>query len=184
MLVNLILSTLIGISFSVRTPNTQPNPLDYEFAIKASKEKGNITYFVKRDWERELGNEYIDTRLDLTTKYNSIYTGIKYVDKQSKFYQYGQVRLGFHTDIIKIGLAITPAGTLCNFNFNKILKKNTFEYKIHLDFSTDLEQQIWDIKLEARKYLTNNINVFTSSSKEFYNGQVDEQYKIGLAIKL
>ena len=181
---SLILATIIGFSFSVRTPNVQPNPMDYEFAVKASKEKGNITYFIKKDWERELGEEYVDTQVDLTIRKKSFYTGIKYVDKQSKFYQYEQARIGFHSDIFKAGLAFTIDGTMGNFTFNKILKKDTFEYKIYLDFSTDFDKEIWDIKSEARKYLTKYINVFASFNKEFYNGQVDEQYKVGLGIKL
>ena len=180
---NLLLATIIGFSFSVRTSNIQPNPMDYEFAVKASKEKGNITYFIKKDWERELGEEYVDTQVDLTIRKKSFYTGIKYVDKQSKFYQYGQARIGLSTDIFKVGLAFTVDGTMGNFTFNKILKKDTFEYKIYLDFSTDFDKEIWDIKSEVRKYLTDYMNVFASFNKEFYNGQVDEQYKVGLGVK-
>jgi len=180
---NILLATIIGFSFSVRTPNVQPNPLDYEFAVNASKEKGNITYFIKKDWERELGEEYVDTQVDLTIRKKSFYTGIKYVDKQSKFYQYEQARIGFHSDIFKAGLAFTKDGTMGNFTFNKILKKDTFEYKIYLDFSTDFDKEIWDIKSEVRKYLTDYMNVFASFNKEFYNGQVDEQYKVGLGVK-
>ena len=181
---NILLATIIGLSFSVRTPNVTPNPLDYELAAKISKEEGKLTYFLKRDWERELGEEYVDTQVDLTIRKKSFYTGIKYVDKQSKFYQYEQARIGFHSDIFKAGLAFTIDGTMGNFTFNKILKKDTFEYKIYLDFSTDFDKEIWDIKSEVRKYLTDYMNVFASLNKEFYNGQVDEQYKVGLGVKL
>ena len=180
---NILLATIIGLSFSVRTPNVQPNPMDYEYAVRASKEAGKFQYFVKRDWERELGEQYIDTQIDITESVGPWYVGVKYIDKQSKFYRYEQARLGLATKIIKAGLAFTDDGTMANFTFKKILKKDTFEYKIYIDFSSDLKTEIWDIKSEARKYLTKHTHVYGSFNKEFYNGFVDEQYKIGLGVK-
>ena len=181
---NILLATIIGLSFSVRTPNVTPNPLDYELAAKISKEQGKFTYFVKRDWERELGVEYIDTEFEISEKLNPLYIGVKYIDKQSKDYKYGQARIGLASDIAQGGLAITEDGsTMANFTFKKILKEGTLEYKIYIDFSSDLKTEIWDIKSEARKYLNDYVNVFASFNKEFYNGFVDEQYKIGLGVK-
>ena len=181
---NILLATIIGLSFSVRTPNVQPNPMDYEFAVKASKEAGKFQYFVKRDWERELGVEYIDTQYEITQRIKPYYVGVKYIDKQSKDYKYGQARLGLASDVVDAGLAITEDGsTMANFTFKKILKKDTFEYKIYIDFSSDLKIEIWDIKSEARKYLNEYVNVFASFNKEFYNGFVDEQYKVGMGVK-
>ena len=83
------------------------------------------------------------------------------------------------------GLAISKDGnTMANFTFKKILKQDTFEYKIYIDFSSDLRLEIWEIKSEARKYLTKYTHVYASFNKEFYNGFKDEQYKVGLGIKL
>ena len=45
-------------------------PLDYEIAVNSAKEDGKFQYFVKRDWERELGEEYVDTRLEITESIN------------------------------------------------------------------------------------------------------------------
>jgi len=180
---SLILATIIGLSFSVRTPNVQPNPVDYEFAIRASKEAGKFQYFVKRDWERELGEEYIDTQIDITESVGPWYVGVKYVDKQSKFYKYEQARIGLTTKILKAGLAFTDDGTMVNMKFHKILKKNTLECKINIDFSTNLVTEIWELKSEARKYITKHTHIYASFNKEFFNGHVDEQYKVGLGVK-
>ena len=49
---NWLLATIIGLSFSVRTPNDDTKPLDYEIAVKSAKEAGNFQYFVKK-----IGNE-------------------------------------------------------------------------------------------------------------------------------
>ena len=180
---NILLATIIGLSFSVRTPNVTPNPLDYEFAAKISKEEGKLTYFLKRDWERELGQKYIDTEIEVSEKLNPLYVGFKYIDKQSKHYSYEQLRLGLASDIFQGGFAFTMDGTMANFTFNKILKKDTFEYKIYIDFTTDTKDEIWNIKSEARKYFNKYVNVFAVFNKEFYNGQVDEQYKVGFGVK-
>ena len=180
---NLLLATLIGLSFSVRTPNDDTKPLDYEIAVHSAKEQGKFQYFVKRDWERELGEEYVDTQFEITQKVKPYYLGVKYMDKQSRDYKYSQARIGLSSDIFNMGLGITPDATMVNFTFKKILKENTLEYKIYIDFSSDLVTEIWEIKSEARKYLSKYTHVYASFNKEFYNGFVDEQYKVGVGVK-
>jgi len=49
-----------GSSISVRTPNDETKPLDYELSIKLNDTNGKFQYLLKRDWERELGEKYID----------------------------------------------------------------------------------------------------------------------------
>jgi hypothetical protein len=181
---NILLATLIGLSFSVRTPNDDTHPLDYEIAVHSAKEQGKFQYFVKRDWERELGEAHIDTQFEISQKLKPYYVGIKYMDKQSKDYKYSQARIGMSSDIVDAGLAITDSGsTMANMTFKKILKEDTFEYKIYIDFSSDLITEIWEIKGEARKYLSKHTHIYASFNKEFYNNIADEQYKIGLGVK-
>ena len=180
---NLLLSTLIGLSFSVRTPNDDTKPLDYEIAVKSTKEAGKFQYFVKRDWERELGEKYIDTQVNISQTAGDWYAGVKYIDKQSKFYQYKQLRMGLNTPIMKVGIGFGEDGSMMNFNLKKVVKENTLEYKIHIDFATDLRKEIWEIKSELRKYLTKKTHIYASLNKEFFNGITDEQYKVGLGVK-
>ena len=54
------LSAEWGTSFSVRTSNEVDKPLDYELSIKLDDNEGKLKYHIKRDWERELGEKYID----------------------------------------------------------------------------------------------------------------------------
>ena len=60
MIKELFLATILSTSFSVRTSNDDTKPLDYEFSIKAEDKMGKFTYNLKRDWERELGEKYVD----------------------------------------------------------------------------------------------------------------------------
>ena len=76
---SLLAGVMLFTSFAMRTPNVQPNPDDYEFSVGLS----NSNYFVKRDWERELGHKYIDDLAWLKFE-NGIYFKPEYLKKQSK----------------------------------------------------------------------------------------------------
>ena len=84
---SLLAGVMLFTSFAMRTPNVQPNPDDYEFSIGLSKDN---LYF-KRDWERELGNKYIDDLAWFKIE-NGVYIKPEYMNKQSKdvldFYQW------------------------------------------------------------------------------------------------
>jgi hypothetical protein len=60
MIKELLLSSIISFSVSLRTPNDDTKPLDYEYSVKAEKNEGKFTYYEKLDYERELGEKYID----------------------------------------------------------------------------------------------------------------------------
>ena len=89
MIKELFLASVLSTSFSVRTPNDNVKPLDYEFSIKAEDKKGKFTYNLKRDWERELGEKYIDDVFKFSHNgYDVFYYGIDYVNKESKDISY------------------------------------------------------------------------------------------------
>ena len=80
---SLLAGVMLFTSFAMRTPNVQPNPDDYEFSIGLSKDN----YYFKRDWERELGNRYIDDILWFKIE-NGIYFKPEYMNKESKDVKY------------------------------------------------------------------------------------------------
>ena len=73
MINELLAAAILSTSFSVRTPNDDTKPLDYEFAIKAEKSEGNFTWSFKRDWERELGEKYEDNVWKIGQKSGILY---------------------------------------------------------------------------------------------------------------
>ena len=77
----LLLALILSTSFSVRTPNDDTKPLDYEFAIKAEETEGNFTWSFKKDWERELGEKYEDITWKIDQKSRILYGGVDYVNK-------------------------------------------------------------------------------------------------------
>ena len=80
---SLLAGVMLFTSFAMRTPNVQPNPDDYEFSIGFSKDN----YYFKRDWEREIGNRYIDDILWFKIE-NGIYFKPEYMNKESKDVKY------------------------------------------------------------------------------------------------
>ena len=80
---SLLAGTILFTSFAMRTPNVQPNPDDYEFSIGISHD----SYYVNRQWERELGEPYIDdlfwVKLD-----NGFYYKPEYMNKESQNVKY------------------------------------------------------------------------------------------------
>ena len=88
MINELLLATILSTSFSVRTPNDDTKPLDYEYSIRGEKTEGNFTYNAKRDWERELGNKYIDDVIKFNQNVGIVYGGLDYINKQSKDINY------------------------------------------------------------------------------------------------
>ena len=75
LLLSLGMATEWGTSLSVRTPNDVEKELDYEFSIKLEDTNEKIRYLLKRDWERELGEKYID---DVVKFSHQVYDGFYY----------------------------------------------------------------------------------------------------------
>ena len=186
MIKELLLATIISTSISVRTPNDEDKPLDYEFSVKSEKNEGKFTFYEKVDYERELGENYID----ITGKYNykfdnDLFIGLDYVDKESKDIFYTTYNLGINKEGWKIGLSVKDEAKLVNFGYDTKLKQDDIEYNVGLSFKSDLdENNIINLKSEIKKWFTERVNVFALYKHEYYNKQEDFQFKVGLGIKL
>jgi len=180
-------SNVLSFSTSTRTPNDDTKPLDYELMVKLEKTKGSVNYLFKKDWERELGEPYIDNVVKF--KYKSsrdLYVGFDLVEKESKDIFYKTYNIGFYDKAgWGVGVAITKENTLANFYFGKKFKKDDLEYFINISAKTDLsDNQIFNVKSDVKKWITKNINIFGLYKHEYYNERQDFQFKIGLGVKL
>ena len=189
MIKELFLASVLSTSFSVRTPNDNVKPLDYEFSIKAEDKKGKFTYNLKRDWERELGEKYIDDVFKFSHNgYDVFYYGIDYVNKESKDISYVTKNFGlqfFDKVGVKVGVSVKDSDELFSTSFTKNLKKDNLEYFFNLSIKTDLgDVHIFNLKSDVKKWLTKNINVFGLYKHEYYNEKEDFQFKVGLGVKL
>ena len=185
MINELLLALILSTSFSVRTPNDDTKPLDYEFSVKAEKNEGNFTYNLKRDWERELGEKYEDITWKINQKSSILYGGIDHVNKESKDIKYTIYNLGLHHKSgLKIGLSMKEDVPLLSAGFSKKLKKDDLEYNIGLSIKSNFkDDNIFNVKSEIKKWY-GKFNIFGLYKHEYYNEKEDFQFKVGVGVKL
>ena len=186
LLLSLGMATEWGSSISVRTPNDTEKDLDYEFSIKLEDTNGKIRYLLKRDWERELGEKYIDDVVKFSHQvYDGFYYGVDYVNKESKDIFYTTYNIGVTSNGVKIGVSVKEEVKLFSLGYSKKLKQDDLEYNVGFSLKTDLnENNIVNLKSEVKKWLSKKVNVFALYKHEYYNTKEDFQFKVGLGVKL
>lgn len=190
LLISFGLSAEWGTSFSVRSANDDTKPLDYELSIKLNDTNGKVRYLLKRDWERELGEEYIDDIVNFQHQaIGHFYYGIDYVNKESKDISYTTYNIGATIEWFKAGASFKvvdgEVSPLLNLAVLTKLKEDDLEYILSISAKTDIsENHIFNIKSEVKKWLTQKINVFALYKHEYYNEKEDFQFKVGLGVKL
>ena len=175
-----------GTSVSVRTPNDELKPLDYELSIKLNDTNGKIQYLLKRDWERELGEKYIDDVFKFSHTINDfIYYGVDYVNKESKDIFYTTYNIGVTSNGFNIGISVKDEVKLFSLGYGKKLKQDDLEYNVGFSLKTDLdENNIVNLKSEIKKWLTEKLNIYGIYKHEYYNEKEDFQFKVGLGVNL
>ena len=186
LLLSLGMATEWGSSISVRTPNDEERELDYEFSIKIEDTNDKIRYLLKRDWERELGEKYIDDVFKFSHQwYDAFYYGVDYVNKESKNIFYTTYNIGVTSNGFKIGISAKEEVKLFSLGYDKKLKQDDLEYNVGFFLKTDLnENNIINLKSEIKKWLSEKVNVFALYKHEYYNKKEDFQFKVGLGVKL
>ena len=180
------MATEWGSSISVRTPNDEEKELDYEFSIKIEDTNDKIRYLLKRDWERELGEKYIDDVFKFSHQwYDAFYYGVDYVNKESKDIFYTIYNIGVTSNGFKIGISVKEEVKLFSLGYGKKLKQDDLEYNVGFYLKTDLdENNIINLKSEVKKWLSEKVNIFALYKHEYYNTKEDFQFKVGLGVKL
>ena len=195
-LISIVLSAEWGTSVSVRTLNDDTQPLDYELSIKLDDNDGKFRYNFKRDWERELGEKYIDDVVHFQHQVlGYVYYGVDYINKESKDIDYTTLNIGATIDYFKAGASFKvvdgEVSPLLNLGFStkaeiKDLDNNPdISYIVGVSIKSDIgENNIINIKSELKKWLTKKVNIFALYKHEYYNEKEDFQFKVGVGIKL
>ena len=185
-----------GTSVSVRTPNDDTQPLDYELSIKLDDNEGKFRYHLKRDWERELGEKYIDDVVKIQHQViGHLYYGVDYVNKESKDIGYTTLNIGATIDYFKAGASFKiidgEVSPLLNLGFStkaeikKLDNNPDISYIIGVSIKSDIgDNNIINIKSEVKKWLSKKVNIFGLYKHEYYNEKEDFQFKVGFGIKL
>ena len=187
----LILSAIISTSLSIKTSNDDTKPSDYEFMIQAEKKTDNLSYFIKRDWERELGGKYIDNISKI--KYvnsKSFYYGLDLINKESKDIEYLTLNLGYKFfNGTHLGLSVKDEDRdldiLSHISYDNTIKKDKTDYTISLSLKSDFnDNNIMNINGDMKTWITDNVNLFLLVKNIYYSDKKDFQFKVGLGFKL
>lgn len=126
---SLLAGVMLFSSFSARTPNVQPNPDDYEVSVGLS----NKNYYVNRQWERELGEFYIDDLFWLKID-NGIYFKPEYMNKESQGVRYLKI------DARRSWKGMSLGFTSRNSNENVFSK----HFETFVSFGGSTKKKYWD----------------------------------------
>ena len=186
----LLLASIISTSLSVKTSNDDTKPHDYEFMIMTEKNTDIFSYYIKRDWERELGEKYIDNVLKIKyTTSNNIYSGIDLIDKESKDIDYLTINAGYKfNNGVQSGLSIKTG------NNSSILASISYDIGIETDKTTYLfsssiksnlkSDNIYNLNIDIKRWITKKVNLFVFGKYIYFDNEEDFQFKIGVGVKL
>ncbi len=192
---SLLAGVMLFSSFAIRTPNVQPNPDDYEISIGLNHK----SYHINRQWERELGQYYLDDLLWFKID-NGIYFKPEYMNKESQGVRY--LKIDWRNKWKDITYGFTSRN-----NDEKVFSKN---FETFFSFGLTKKKTYWDVvevevsfdgymppdesgdnstfefedKFKVSWNLTDKIRLYNLGEvsklqgKEFYKG------KVGIEIKL
>ena len=180
----------------MRTPNDETKPLDYELSIKLDDDEGKFRYNFKRDWERELGEKYIDDVIHLQHQVlGHLYYGVDYVNKESKDIDYTTLNIGATIDYFKAGASfkviddeVSPLlnlALLTKADIKDLDDNPDITYTLSISVKSNIsDDHILNIKSEVKKWITSRVNIFGLYKHEYYNEKEDFQFKVGLGVKI
>ena len=196
LLISLGFSSEWGTSLSVRTPNDETKPLDYELSLKFSDSEGKFKYSLKRDWERELGQQYIDDVVRIQHQVlGYLYYGLDYVNKESKDISYTTGNIGATIGYFKAGVSfkeldgeVSPLLNLAiatKADIKDLEGNPDVTYTLSVSTKSNIsDDHIFNVQSEIKKWLTDKVNIFGLYKHEYYNKSEDFQFKVGLGVKL
>ena len=195
---SLLSGVMLFSSFAIRTPNVQPNPDDYEVSVGLSHD----SYYINRQWERELGEYYVD-ELYWVKLEDGVYFKPEYMNKESQGVKY--FKLDWRRTWKDISYGFTSRNddddvfsrnfeTFMSVGMKKKKKYHNDRVEVELTFDgylppdengdTHLENFEFEDKFKISWKLTDKIRLYNLGEvsklqgKEFYKG------KIGIELSL
>ena len=134
---SLLAGLMLFSSFAIRTPNVQPNPDDYELSIGIK----HSNVYVNRQWERELGNKYVDDLAWAKLEGAGAYFKPEYMNKESQKVKY--MKMDWRKSWKGVTLGFTTRSTTDELDLYEtfasvgISKKKTYDDKVDIEVTFD-----------------------------------------------
>ena len=193
---SLLAGVMLFTSFAARTPNVQPNPDDYEVSVGISDDN----FYLNRQWERELGEFYIDDLFWLKID-NGIYFKPEYMNKESQGVRYLKIdsrrswkdwSFGFTSRNSDENVFSKNFETFVSFGMSQ--KKKYWNDKVEVDISFDgyfppsqddgRDTFEFEDKFKVSYQLTEKIRVYNLGEISKLQGKEFYKAKIGFEVKL
>ena len=192
---SLLAGVMLFTSFAARTPNVQPNPDDYEVSVGIS----NDNFYLNRQWERELGEFYIDdlfwAKID-----DGVYFKPEYMNKESQGVRY--LKIDARRSWKGMSFGFTSRNSNDNvfskdfetfISFGGSTKKKYWE-KVDVEFSFDgyfppsqddgRDTFEFENKFKTSYPLTDKIRIYNLGEISKLQGKEFYKAKIGFEVKL
>ena len=179
-------------SFAMRTPNdTDIKKDDYELSL-GFKSK---TVYLKRDWERELGQNYIDDEVWFEWNPGVLYLKPQYVNKTSRDLQYGKMDTRYKKGWFSFGHTMLYSddkfeqGTSIGIHKKKTINAH-FDLETKFDGYYFRDEVLGENRFDMEDYVSLNWKVnekLTLANIFDYNnikGKKYYKFKIGVEYKL
>ena len=194
---SLLAGAMLFSSFAMRTPNVQPNPDDYEVSVGLSHK----SYYLNRQWERELGTKYIDDLVWIKID-NEVYFKPEYMNKESqgvkylkldwrnkwKDWSYGFTSRNDDDNVFSKNFeTFMSVGLSRKKTYGKIVEVEvTFDGYLPPDENgnTDLKNFEFEDKFKVSWKLTDKIRIYNLGEvsklqgKQFYKGKIGLEYTL------
>ena len=193
---SLLAGVMLFSSFAARTPNVQPNPDDYEVSVGFSHDN----YYVNRQWERELGEFYIDDLFWLKID-NGVYFKPEYMNKESQGVKYLKMdwrnkwkdwSYGFTSRNSSDDVFSKNFETFFSFGMSK--KKKYYDDKVEVDISfdgyfppennTDAMTFEYENKFKVSWKLTDRVRLYNMGEIAKLKGNDYYKAKVGVEVSL
>ena len=191
---SLLAGVMLFSSFAARTPNVKPNPDDNEVSIGLS----HNNFHINRQWERELGEPYIDDLIWLKLD-NQIYFKPEYMNKQSRDVKYLKIdwrskwkdwSFGFTSRNDNNNLWSQNFETFVSFGMSKKKKYLNDKVEVEVTFDgyfppneeEDRDTFEFEDKFKVSWKLTDKIRIYNLGEisrlqgKEFYKTKIGFEY--------
>jgi len=130
---SLLVGVMLFSSFAIRTPNVEPNPDDYEVSVGLS----HPNIYINRQWERELGNKYIDDLVWAKLEGAGAYFKPEYMNKNSRGIKY--VKMDWRKTWLDMSAGFTTRSTT----------KYLDEYETFISVGMSKKKIYGDIEIEV-----------------------------------
>ena len=192
---SLLTGVMLFSSLAIRTPNVQPNPDDYEVSIGVS----HPSYYINRQWERELGTRYIDDLIWGKLEGGGIYFKPEYMNKESQKVKYMKMdwrrswkvaTLGFTTRSTNDNLSLYETFVSVGISNKKKYRDGAIEVEVSFDGYLPPDENgenttfEFEDKFKVSWKLTDNVRLYNLGEVSKLKGIQYYKGKIGIEVLL